>query len=67
MKKNVESVTYTLSGDLEGMTVENLREMLDEYPDNARIVVRSEPEYGYGGWTNNFKEHFVFTWEEEPN
>ena len=65
MKKKVESVTYTLYGDLEGMTVANLREMLDGYPDDARIDVRSEPEYGYGGWTDNFRDYFVFVWNEE--
>ena len=64
MTERKESCTYTLYGDLEGITVADLREMLDNYPDDARIDVRSEKVYGYGGWTDQDQEFFVFTWEE---
>ena len=59
-----ESAEVTLFGDLDGMSVGDLRRMLDEYPDDARVDVRSEKVYGYGGWTDQDREFFVFTWEE---
>lgn len=59
-----ESAEFTLFGDLEGITVARLREMLDEYPADARVDVRTEKVYGYGGWTDEDREFFVFTWEE---
>lgn len=61
MKK---SCRYTLYGDLDGMTVAELRELLAEYPDDARIDVQSEPEYVVGGWSDRWREFFVFKWEE---
>lgn len=63
MAKN-ESLEYTLYGDLDGMTIADLREMLSEYPDDARVDVRSEKVYGYGGWTDEDKEFFVIKWKE---
>ena len=65
MTERQESVSYTLFGDLDGMTVADLRRMLDDYPEDARIDVRSEKVYGYGGWSDNDQEFFVFVWEEE--
>lgn len=62
--KKCESYEYTLYGDLDGRTVADLRAMLDSYPDDARIDVRSEKVYGIGGWTNEDREFFVFKWEE---
>lgn len=59
-----ESCEYTLGGDLDGMTVADLRKMLDDYPSDARIDVRSEKVYGYGGWSNEDRVFFVITWEE---
>jgi len=59
-----ESCEYTLYGDLDGMTVADLRRMLDDYPDDARIDVRSDKVYGYGGWTDKDRDFFVFRWEE---
>jgi hypothetical protein len=64
MTERKESVEYTLFGDLDGMTVADLRRLLDDYPDDARIDVVSEKVYGYGGWTANDREFFVFSWEE---
>ena len=64
MTERKESCTYTLYGDLDGITVARLREMLDDYPLDAVIDVRSEKVYGYGGWTDEDKEFFVFVWEE---
>ena len=58
-----KSCDYTLFGDLDGLTVAEVRKLLDEYPEDARIDARSEPVYGYGGWTD--QELFVFVWEEE--
>lgn len=62
--KRVESISYTLFGDLDGKTVADLREMLAEYPDDARVDVRTEKVYGYGGWTDEDREFFVLVWEE---
>lgn len=59
-----ESEQFTLSGDLDGMTVERMRRMLDEYPDDARVEVRSEKVYGYGGWSNQDREFFVIISDE---
>ena len=59
-----KSVEYTLFGDLDGMTVARLRDLLADYPDDAVIDVRSEPKYGRGGWTTEEREFFVFRWEE---
>lgn len=64
MTKRKESTSHTLYGDLDGITVADLREMLDNYPDDARIDVRSEKVYGYGGWTDEDREFFVFTWKK---
>ena len=64
MSERRESVSYTLFGDLDGITVAELREILDNYPLDARIDVQSEKVYGYGGWTDQDREFFVFTWEE---
>jgi len=38
-------VKYTLYGDLDGMSVAELRSMLAKYPDDARIDVRSRPTH----------------------
>lgn len=59
-----ESEAFTLYGDLDGMTVADLRKMLGQYPDDARIVVRSEKVYGYGGWTDEDREFFHIVWRE---
>jgi hypothetical protein len=59
-----ESAEFTLFGDLDGISVGDLRRMLDEYPDDARVDVRTEKVYGYGGWTDEDREFFVFTWEK---
>lgn len=67
MTKRKESARHTLFGDLDGMTVAEIREMLAKYPDHARLNVYSEPEYGYGGWTDRECEFFVFTWSESDD
>lgn len=59
-----ESAAFTLYGDLDGMTVADLRRMLDEYPEDAQIVVRSEKVYQYGGWSDQDREFFHFVWRE---
>lgn len=63
MKK--ESREFTLYGDLDGMTVGDLRNLLEDYPEDARIDARSEKVYGYGGWTDNDREFFVIMWNED--
>lgn len=64
MAERKKSCEYTLYGDLDGMTVARLREMLSEFPDDAVIDVQSECKYGRGGWTTEEREFFVFRWEE---
>jgi hypothetical protein len=59
-----ESAAFTLYGDLDGMTVADLRAMLDRYPEDARVVVRSEKVYGYGGWSDQDREFFHIVWQE---
>ena len=59
-----ESAEYSLFGDLEGMTVKRLRDLLSEYPDDAHICVRTEPIYIFGGWSDQEREFFVIVWEE---
>ena len=63
MTKRKESIRHTY-GDLDGISVADLRKMLDEYPDDAVIDVRSEQVYGYGGGTDQDQEFFVFTWKK---
>jgi hypothetical protein len=59
-----ESEAFTLYGDLDGMTVADLRRMLDQYPEDAQIVVRSEKVYQYGGWSDQDREFFHIVWRE---
>jgi hypothetical protein len=59
-----ESAEFTLYGDLDGISVERLRELLAEYPADARIDVRSEKVYSYGGWTDEDRDFFVVVWDE---
>lgn len=59
-----ESAAFTLYGDLDGMTVADIRRMLDEYPEDAQIVVRSEKVYQYGGWSDQDREFFHIVWRE---
>jgi hypothetical protein len=58
------SPEFTLYGDLAGMTVAGLKAMLAEYPDDARIDVRSEKVYQQGGWSDTDRDFFVITWDE---
>lgn len=66
MTTRKESVEYTLYGDLDGMTVAKLREMLNNYPDSAIIRVRSENIYsfGYDGRVDDTKDVLVFVWND---
>ena len=59
-----ESTEFTLWGDLDGMTVADLRRLLDSFPEDARVDVRSEKVYVVGGWSDQDREFFVFTWDE---
>ena len=54
-----ESAEFTLSGDLDGISVGDLRRLLDKYPVYARVDVRADQ-----GWSDQDSEFFVFTWEE---
>jgi hypothetical protein len=63
MTKLRTSVKYTLYGDLDGMSVATLRRLLDDYPDDAVIDVRSETVYS-GIGTSDERDFFVFRWEE---
>ena len=59
-----ESQQFSLYGDLDGLSVERLREILSEYPADARIDVRSEEVYGYGGGVVEERDVFVIMWDE---
>jgi hypothetical protein len=59
-----ESSEFTLYGDLDGMTVDDLMGLLSEYPPDAQIVVRSEKIYVQGGWSDKERDYFVIKWEE---
>lgn len=60
MKK--ESIEYSLYGDLDGMSVSDLRRLLDDYPEDAVIDVRSETLQCIGGPYERI--FFVFKWKE---
>jgi hypothetical protein len=60
MSEYKESIQYTLYGDLDGMTVAQLRRKLILYPDDAVIDVRSEKVYGQ----EQEQDFFVFRWED---
>ena len=53
----MNSIKYTLYGDLDGKTVAELRAMLAEYPDDARIDVQSRPVLSGDGWVD--QDYFV--------
>ena len=53
----MNSIKYTLYGDLDGKTVAELRAMLAEYPDDARIDVRSRPILSGDAWVD--EDYFV--------
>jgi hypothetical protein len=55
-----ESMRYTLYGELDGMTIGRLREILDAYPDDAVIDVRSESV----DWSPRDEDFFVIVREE---
>jgi len=60
-----ESQEFTLYGDLDGISVERLRELLSEYPADARIDVRSEKVYQFGGlMPGEDRDYFVIVWDE---
>ena len=48
-----QSVPYSLTGEIDGMTAADMIRMLSEYPPNAVIRIVEEPDYGYGGWTDS--------------
>lgn len=60
-----ESGMYSLYGDLDGMSVASLRELISDLPDDAVIDVREEYVRGFGGGGGHESEYFVFVWEEE--
>ena len=59
-----ESQEFTLYGDLDGISVERLRDLLSKYPADSRIDVRSEKVYQIGGWSDQDREFFVIVWDE---
>lgn len=56
----MNSKEYTLYGDLDGMTVAELKEWLDQYPDDA--VLDTYSDYPYPG--SSEQEYFRFIWSE---
>jgi hypothetical protein len=63
MSKQKTSIEYSLYNDLDGISVAELRRLLDDYPDDARIDIRSETIHGGIGGPYE-RDFFVFTWEE---
>ena len=55
----MNKIEYTLYGNLDGMSIAELRAMLTKYPDDARIDVRSRHTH----YTN--EDYFVI--EEKQN
>ena len=55
---------FTLNGDLDGMTVSALRELLSEYEDSDRIEVRTETDFGGFGRGPVEREYFVIVSED---
>jgi hypothetical protein len=67
MTERKESGEYTVYEKyivLDGVTVKDLRRMLDDYPDDAVIDVRSEKVYDIDGGRDQDREFFVIRWEE---
>lgn len=48
-KKREQSHEMTVTGDLDGRTVAEIREMLSQYPDNAKFESDSEITRGMNG------------------
>jgi hypothetical protein len=59
-----KSPQYTVFGDLDGITVAELKSLLSKYPDHAVISAHSDLVYGFRGWTGESREYFVVQWEQ---
>jgi hypothetical protein len=56
-----ESDPFTLRGDLDGKTVEQVVAMLQAYPAGAVLDARTRSSYG------EEEDFFVLTWNEDEN
>jgi hypothetical protein len=57
-----KSKAFTLFGDLDGMTVEEIRRWLDQFSENDRLDAQVEYVYCIGGYQE--REFFIFIGEE---
>ena len=59
-----ESQEFTLYGDLDGISVEQLHDLLSKYPADSRIEVRSEKVYSREAGEAKDLDFFVIVWDE---
>ena len=59
-----ESQEFTLYGDFDGISVEQLRDLLSKYPADSRIEVRSEKIYSRKTGQPENLDYFVIVWDE---
>jgi len=61
-QRRQQSQTMTVTGDLDGRTVAEIREMLSQFPDDARVESETEWVRGIDG-PEEF-EFFHIVWEQ---
>lgn len=63
MEKQRVSSQYSLSGDLDGLSIREAIDLFEyfasQFGEDAVIDVQTEKVYGYGGWTDEDAEFFV--------
>lgn len=63
MKTIQKSISMSIAGDLDGMTVGSLKELLSDLPDDAKIIGKTEYTPSFGGGSASESEYFVIEWE----
>ena len=58
-------IPYSLTGEIDGMTVADMIEMLKGYPANARINIREQANYGRGGYVSDTSLHMDIEYEDD--
>lgn len=64
MKTKKQTISMSIAGDLDGMTVGSLKEFLSDLPDDAKIIGKTEYTPSFGGGSASESEYFVIEWEQ---
>jgi len=50
--------------EMEGTVAQLIQMLRDLYPNDAKLEVREEKRYGYGGWTDEYIQYLHVEWDE---